>query len=141
MPRSLTAQDRSALIRLASSLPPGSPERRAILGGLSKASGDSQNNARSSVASGEVGPKLSADIASHDAGDEVGSLAAALAKWGADVVAVYLRLPVDMDIRKLPRKMGAVQKALGTITPAQAYERNDNLLLKAIRSAGLDLSR
>lgn len=144
MPRSLTASDRSSLIKLASSLPKGSPERKAILAGLSKTSAeDLVSNSRSPVrgASGEVGPKLSADIASHDAGDEVGSLATALAKWGADVVAVYLRLPVDMDIRKLPRKMGAVQKALGTITPAQAYERNDNLLLKAIRSAGLDLSR
>ncbi len=68
-------------------------------------------------------------------------MADALAKWGADVVAVYLRLPVDMDIGKLARKTRAVQKALGTISPAQAYERDDNLLLKAIRSAGLDLSR
>lgn len=34
MPRSLTAQDRSRLIKLASSLPPGSAERKAILGGL-----------------------------------------------------------------------------------------------------------
>jgi len=36
MPRSLTAADRSALIRLASTLPSGSEERRAILAGLSK---------------------------------------------------------------------------------------------------------
>ena len=35
MSRTLTAQDRSALIRLASSLPKGSGERRAILAGLS----------------------------------------------------------------------------------------------------------
>ena len=34
----LAAQDRQALIRLASSLRPGSSERRAILAGLSKAS-------------------------------------------------------------------------------------------------------
>lgn len=39
MPRTLTAQDRASLIRLASSLPVGSAERRAILAGL--ASGDS----------------------------------------------------------------------------------------------------
>lgn len=32
--RTMTASDRSALIRLASSMPPGSPERRAILSGL-----------------------------------------------------------------------------------------------------------
>jgi hypothetical protein len=31
MPRSLTASDRSALIRLASTLPVGSEERKAIL--------------------------------------------------------------------------------------------------------------
>lgn len=37
MPRPLTAADRSALIRLASTLEKGSPERRAILAGLDKA--------------------------------------------------------------------------------------------------------
>ena len=36
MSRSLTAQDRSALIRLASDLPKGSPERRSVLAGLQK---------------------------------------------------------------------------------------------------------
>ena len=34
MSRSLTASDRASLIRLASSLPQGSPERRAILAGF-----------------------------------------------------------------------------------------------------------
>ena len=34
MPRKLTASDRKSLIRLASSLEKGSPERRAILSGL-----------------------------------------------------------------------------------------------------------
>lgn len=38
MSRSLTASDRSSLIRLASSLPAGSAERKAILVGLSKTS-------------------------------------------------------------------------------------------------------
>ncbi len=38
MSRSLTAQDRSALIKKASSLPVGSAERKAILAGLKKAS-------------------------------------------------------------------------------------------------------
>jgi hypothetical protein len=38
MARSLTAKDRSALIRLASSLPVGSPQRKAILSGLAKTS-------------------------------------------------------------------------------------------------------
>ena len=37
MPRSLTASDRTSLIRLASSLPAGSAERKAILAGLKKA--------------------------------------------------------------------------------------------------------
>jgi uncharacterized protein YjbI with pentapeptide repeats len=36
MPRTLTAQDRASLIRLASSLPAGSPVRKAILAGLEK---------------------------------------------------------------------------------------------------------
>jgi hypothetical protein len=40
MPRSLTSSDRASLIRLASSLPKGSPGRKAILAGLSKASYD-----------------------------------------------------------------------------------------------------
>ena len=37
MPKNLTATDRKALIRLASSLEKGSPERRAILSGLKRA--------------------------------------------------------------------------------------------------------
>ena len=37
MSKSLTAADRSSLIRLASTLPKGSEERRAILAGLQKA--------------------------------------------------------------------------------------------------------
>lgn len=32
--KNLTASDRAALIRLAATLPPGSPERRVLLGGL-----------------------------------------------------------------------------------------------------------
>ena len=36
MPRNLSASDRSSLIRLASRLPAGSPQRKAILAGLSK---------------------------------------------------------------------------------------------------------
>ena len=36
MSRNLTAQDRSSLVKLASSLPKGSPERKAILAGLGK---------------------------------------------------------------------------------------------------------
>ena len=36
MARTLTASDRSTLIRLASSMPVGSPERKAILAGLAK---------------------------------------------------------------------------------------------------------
>jgi hypothetical protein len=42
MSRPLTASDRSALIRLASTLPVGSSERRAILAGLGGASGSSK---------------------------------------------------------------------------------------------------
>lgn len=41
MSRTLTAQDRSSLIRLAKDLPVGSSERKAILAGLSKTSGKS----------------------------------------------------------------------------------------------------
>jgi hypothetical protein len=40
MARNLTASDRSALIRLASTLPVGSPQRKAILSGLTKTSAE-----------------------------------------------------------------------------------------------------
>lgn len=39
MPKNLTASDRKSLIRLASALPAGSPERRAILSGLTQTAG------------------------------------------------------------------------------------------------------
>ena len=39
MSRALTASDRSRLIKLASAMPTGSPERKAILKGLSKSAG------------------------------------------------------------------------------------------------------
>jgi len=49
MTRTLTAADRSALIRLASALPAGSAERRAILSGLqgsaTKTAGDPNTEA------------------------------------------------------------------------------------------------
>ena len=37
MARNITASDRKSLIRLASTMPKGSPERKAILNGLAKA--------------------------------------------------------------------------------------------------------
>ena len=40
MSRTLTASDRKALIRLASTMEKGSPERKAILAGLGKKAGD-----------------------------------------------------------------------------------------------------
>ena len=43
MSQKLAAQDRSALIKLASGLKPGSPERVAILAGLTKQSGGDFN--------------------------------------------------------------------------------------------------
>jgi hypothetical protein len=49
MSRTLTASDRKFLIRLASTLPKGSPERKAILAGLQK------------TAAGEVGPYIEFD--------------------------------------------------------------------------------
>jgi hypothetical protein len=42
--RRLTASDRSALIKLASSLPAGSPERKAILAGLRGSSNKTASN-------------------------------------------------------------------------------------------------
>lgn len=43
MSRTLTAKDRSSLLRLASSLPKGDAFRRSILSGLSKVSSDEIN--------------------------------------------------------------------------------------------------
>ena len=45
MARTLTASDRRSLIRLASTLPAGSPERKAILNGLSKTKVSSRKTA------------------------------------------------------------------------------------------------
>ena len=47
MPRSLSASDRSSLIRLASSLPAGSAERKAILAGLSRTAGMNSSQIKS----------------------------------------------------------------------------------------------
>jgi len=44
MPRTLTASDRRSLIRLASTMPVGSPERKAILAGLSQSAGMLSSN-------------------------------------------------------------------------------------------------
>ncbi len=57
MTRTLTASDRRSLIRMASTLPVGSPERKAILAGLSKkASGSKEARYRS------WGKSTSADV-------------------------------------------------------------------------------
>jgi hypothetical protein len=54
MARSLTASDRTSLIRLASSLPVGSPERKAILAGLNSISG----SVKRTDISGDYGNRL-----------------------------------------------------------------------------------
>ena len=59
MPRNLTASDRSALIKLASTLPAGSPERKAILSGLKKATVSRAEEALSLLA--EYGIKADRD--------------------------------------------------------------------------------
>ena len=46
MSRSLTASDRSALIRLASSLPKGNPTRRGILAGLKRVAEEAEEEAK-----------------------------------------------------------------------------------------------
>ena len=47
MSRTLTASDRKRLIKLASTLPTGSPERKAVLKGLSKTKSASRSKAAS----------------------------------------------------------------------------------------------
>ena len=47
MSRNLTASDRKSLVRLASTLPAGSPERKAILAGLAKTKSASRSKAAS----------------------------------------------------------------------------------------------
>ena len=58
-------------------------------------------------------------------------------RWGPDIAAVYLSLPVDMSIEKVARKLRAVRESLGSMSPAEAYEIDPAALRDAIRSAGL----
>lgn len=74
MPKALTASDRSALIRLASTLPAGSGERRAILAGLKQARAPREN---------QTAGRLSADMRKRE--DEIEFLSSA----GGKVLKTY----------------------------------------------------
>lgn len=62
MSRTLTSQDRSTLIRLASTLPSGSIERRAILSGLGKTSSSTMDQAIRRYMDKELDPDVRQDI-------------------------------------------------------------------------------
>ena len=78
-----------------------------------------------------LGPQLRAEIISSGKED-------LLAKYGADVAATWLSLPIDLPVDKVAKKIKSVQKALGG-SPAEAYETNEGIaaLLDAIEAAGL----
>ncbi len=67
MSRILTASDRTALIRLASSLPKGSPERKAILAGLSSTSRTAASDPLVKMVDEALGSMLVGTNLDHDA--------------------------------------------------------------------------
>jgi hypothetical protein len=79
-----------------------------------------------------AGGKLARDIAKN-------GLEWAVEKWGPDIAAVYLSLPVDMPIERVARKLNVVRAELGKlggdITPAEAYESDDNHYHSNLRTA------
>lgn len=99
--------------------------RNAIKKALNEQTQSSQN----------AGPKLLTDV------QEMG-VENAFQKYGADVMAIYLMLPVDLPILTVKRKMSAVQKELkisGHESPAAMYEDAGlrSALLDAIYAVGL----
>jgi hypothetical protein len=86
MARNLTASDRSALIKLASTLPKGSPERKAILAGL----------ATDLVGADLIGT-LKADVAELGRADTAKELKGAMRSFLFDVV----RYLVEADLFSL----------------------------------------
>ena len=94
MPRTLTASDRASLIRLASSLPTGSPERKAILAGLSKTS----------------------------SGSQIGYLYAAEGHYG-DALYVYLEGNKARLVVTSWAQIGGMDSMFGASKPEQAEER------------------
>ncbi len=72
MPKTLTTSDRSHLIRLASTMPVGTPERKAILAGLTK------------VARDTVAEEVAAKLSRHIPGSKVFALSGA-GKVGVDL--------------------------------------------------------
>ncbi len=91
MARTLTASDRKALIRLASTLPAGSDERRSILSGLAKSSSSIMREWRSKDSAEEQREVLGRALADTY---EVLQTVAMLAKRteGADAQAVQTAL-------------------------------------------------
>ena len=184
----LSSQDRSVLIRFASSLPSGSPEKKAILAGLAKISAgmvgqivttilplrnkgpgndvsipkgtqfrvlaersglldvEPLNKSKFGDAYFFLSPNEVMVASAKKADLNKGDIDADIVKYGMqeiastkgkDLVAVYLSLKTDMPIAKVARKMRAVVKALGAVTPAEAYNNNKALLNAAIKAAGL----
>ena len=97
MSRSLTASDRASLIKLASSLPKGSPERKAILAGLVKTSSDEldldlitggDKEKHMSVAKAKPGTKI------FERGREIGvACSGGFAYWSGSTIMVQQLWP------------------------------------------------
>lgn len=95
MSRSLTAQDRSSLIRLASSLPAGSAERKAI---LAKLKGEASRTASSSNALTLYATKLAGDVAKRYGGHLPEPLALRQDHGGGVEVSIIMMTPVLRNI-------------------------------------------
>lgn len=65
MPQKLTATDRKSLIKLASSLPKGSEERRTILAGLSKSAANLRQLLSDFESGGPGGKDAAAELMIH----------------------------------------------------------------------------
>ena len=101
MSRKLTASDRSALIRLASTMPAGSPERKAILAGLKTARFSSSSEIMREWRSGES-PEAQKGVlgsALADAHDILGT------------VAMLSKKTEGSDYRLVKKALNAVEEA------------------------------
>ena len=136
MSRSLTASDRSSLIRLASSLPAGSAERKAILAGLHlQAAGPERNIDKSASFSPNAMEALSAPA---DAGTMRGAK-----KWMGLLRMVILEVSAGSSERSALIQEAKKQMSYAMFLFAQnkglvAYYKDQKKELDSLRDLALD---
>lgn len=134
MSRSLTASDRASLIRLASSLPAGSAERKAILAGL-QAAGPERNIDKSASFSPNAMEALSAPA---DAGTMRGAK-----KWMGLLRMVILEVSAGSSERSALIQEAKKQMTYAMFLFAQnkglvAYYKDQKKELDSLRDLALD---